>query len=60
MYFSRGNLGYAKGNNLGYQKSKTKFALVLNPDAILNHDTLNRLLTTNKFPNFSIIGPQTR
>ena len=52
------NLGYAKGNNLGLSKVKTKYALVLNPDAVLEHDTLNRLLlTAKKFPDFSIIGP---
>ena len=28
------NLGYGKGNNLGLSKVKTKFALILNPDAI--------------------------
>ena len=52
------NLGYAKGNNLGLSKVKTKYALVLNPDAVLDHDALNRLLLTAKrFPDFSIIGP---
>ena len=47
------NLGYAKGNNLGLSKVKTKYALVLNPDAVLDHDALNRLLLTAKrFPDF--------
>ena len=52
------NLGYAKGNNLGLSKVKTKFALVLNPDAKLNKDALeNFLISTEKIKNFSIIGP---
>ena len=33
------NLGYAKGNNLGLSKVKTKFALIINPDAYLDKDT---------------------
>lgn len=52
------NLGYAKGNNFGLSKVKSKFALILNPDAILKNDTLNQLLiTANNFPDFAIIGP---
>ena len=33
------NLGYAKGNNLGLKIVKTKFALILNPDAKLLPNT---------------------
>ena len=52
------NLGYAKGNNLGLSKVKSKYALILNPDAILNSDTLEKLLiTADKLPDFAIIGP---
>ena len=29
------NLGYARGNNIGLNQVKTKYALVLNPDATL-------------------------
>ena len=29
------NLGYAKGNNLGLSKVKSQYALILNPDAIV-------------------------
>ena len=39
------NLGYAKGNNLGLSKVTTKYALVLNPDAKLDNDTLNNFFT---------------
>ena len=52
------NLGYAKGNNLGLSKVKSDYALILNPDAFLEKETLNRLLlTAEKFKDFSVIGP---
>ena len=52
------NLGYAKGNNLGLSQVKTKYALILNPDASLEEDTLKNFLhSANKIKDFSIIGP---
>lgn len=52
------NLGYAKGNNLGLSKVKSKYALILNPDATLSSDTLEEFLNSaENFPNFAIIGP---
>ena len=52
------NLGYAKGNNLGLSMVKTKFALILNPDAILEKDTIkNFFICVNRIDNFAIIGP---
>ena len=52
------NLGYAKGNNLGLAKVKTKYALILNPDSILEKDTIdNFFITAHKTKNFAIIGP---
>ncbi len=52
------NLGYAKGNNLGLSKVKSKFALVLNPDAYVLEETIqNFLITANKVKDFAIIGP---
>ena len=52
------NLGYAKGNNLGLSKVKSEYALILNPDALLQKDTIkNFFITAEKFPDFSIIGP---
>jgi len=52
------NLGYAKGNNLGLSKIKSKFALVLNPDTLLEKNSIdNFLYTAKKYPDFSIIGP---
>ena len=52
------NLGYAKGNNLGLSKVKTKYALILNPDAILQKNTIENFFTTaNKLKTFAIIAP---
>jgi len=52
------NLGYAKGNNLGLSKVKSDYVLILNPDAYLEKDTFDRLLSTAyNFKDFSIIGP---
>ncbi len=52
------NLGYAKGNNLGLSKVTSKYALILNPDAILSDDALENFLKRVKnFDNFALIGP---
>ena len=52
------NLGYAKGNNLGLSKVSSKYALILNPDAKLEKNTLrNFFITASKIKDFSIIGP---
>ena len=57
-FLSGQNLGYAKGNNFGLSKVKTKYALILNPDTVLKGDTLDQLLITAKnFSDFAIIGP---
>ena len=57
-YLSGENLGYAKGNNLGLSKVKSEYVLILNPDASLEKNTLDRLLlTANNLKDFSIIGP---
>ena len=52
------NKGYASANNIGLQIVKTKYALVLNPDATLNKDTLNNFLNFAEMnKDFSLIGP---
>ena len=52
------NLGYGKANNIGLRKVKTKYSLVLNPDAILGKDALNIFFThVKKKINFAIMGP---
>jgi|TARA_B100001540_G_scaffold307841_1_gene321655 N-acetylglucosaminyl-diphospho-decaprenol L-rhamnosyltransferase len=57
---SKENLGYAKANNLGLKSVKTKFALVLNPDTILNTNALEEFFkTASNNPDFFLIGPGT-
>ena len=52
------NLGYAKGNNLGLSFVKTKFALIINPDAEVQNNTIdNFFLTAKNKPDFAIIAP---
>ena len=43
VIIARDNLGYGKGNNLGISKVNTKYAFILNPDAILEKNCLNEL-----------------
>jgi len=55
---SEQNLGYAKGNNLGLSKVKTLYALIINPDAVLYENTIEKFLyRANKIKDFAIIGP---
>ena len=55
---SNENLGYAKGNNLGLSLVKTKFALIINPDAAVDENAINNFLSTAKLKSdFAIIAP---
>ncbi len=57
-YLTGENLGYAKGNNFGLTKVTTKYALILNPDAILEKDTIDNFFkTASKKKDFAIMGP---
>lgn len=38
------NLGFAKANNLGAKRAKGEYLLILNPDTILQEDTLDKSL----------------
>jgi len=56
IFCSGKNLGYGGGNNFGLKKVNTNYALILNPDTILDKSffkNLNSLLDNKKF---SIIG----
>ena len=53
------NLGYAKANNIALRKVKTKYALTLNPDVILDKEMINTLVKyAEKIVNFSILAPR--
>ena len=55
---SGANIGYGCANNIGLKKVKTKYALILNPDTILQHSALeNFIKATQKITKFAIMGP---
>ncbi len=55
---SEENLGYAKGNNLGLSMVKTKYALIINPDAEADNQAIdNFFLSAKANPDFAIISP---
>ena len=52
------NFGYGKANNIGLKKVKTKYALILNPDATLQAFALEYFFEAIKqVPEFAIIAP---
>jgi len=52
------NTGYATANNLGLAKVQTKYALVLNPDTVVEKNTISNFLNTaSQNPDFWLIGP---
>ena len=52
------NLGYAAANNIGLKKVKTKYALILNPDTILDKNAISRFLKSiKKIKDFWLMGP---
>ncbi|MFM8244968.1 MAG: glycosyltransferase, partial [Candidatus Fonsibacter sp.] len=52
------NLGYAKANNIGLEKAKTKYVFLLNPDAILKKDTVQSILSAaTDIKNFALLAP---
>ena len=42
------NNGYAVGNNIGLRKVNTKYALILNPDTILDKNAIHNFLISAK------------
>jgi len=52
------NLGYAKANNIGLEKAKTKYVFLLNPDAILKQDTVQTMLSAAAdIKDFALLAP---
>ena len=52
------NKGYAVANNIGLNMVKTKYALVLNPDTVLDKDAINNfIISANRLNNFWLMGP---
>ena len=56
---SKSNLGMGPGNNIGIQIAKTEYVLILNPDVVLDQDTIKELfLASEKLSDFVILAPQ--
>lgn len=52
------NLGMGSGNNLGLRNVKSDYALILNPDVILEEKTIDELISASKqIKEYSIIAP---
>ena len=52
------NKGYAVANNIGLKLVKTKYALVLNPDTILEKDAIRNFYNiSNTINDFWLLGP---
>jgi GT2 family glycosyltransferase len=56
IYCSGKNLGYGGGNNFGLRKVKTNYALILNPDTILDKYFFKNLKPLLNNKSFSVIG----
>ena len=55
---SSDNLGMGAGNNLGFRNINTDYALILNPDVILENNTIDELIKASTLiESFSIIAP---
>ena len=52
------NIGMGAGNNIGIRNTNKDFALILNPDVILEGDTINELMKGSKLlKDFAILAP---
>tara|TARA_A100001015_G_scaffold301967_1_gene389581 strand:- start:1151 stop:2017 length:867 start_codon:yes stop_codon:yes gene_type:complete len=52
------NIGMGAGNNLGIIKSNTQYVYVLNPDVLLENDTISNInKSMSELENFAILSP---
>ena len=57
-FLTNDNLGFANGNNFGLNLITTKYVFLLNPDTILESDTLDVLIVSaKKIKNFALLAP---
>ena len=55
---SSSNLGMGSGNNLGLKNVKTDYALILNPDVILQDNTISEIINeSKKIESFAVLAP---
>ena len=52
------NIGMGAGNNIGIKKTNKDFALILNPDVILEKNTIDEIINASKsIDSFGVIAP---
>ena len=56
MYLNGENLGYSVANNIGLKNVKTKYALVLNPDTVLDKRCIRKFFISKKNNDFWLMG----
>jgi len=55
---SKSNLGMGPGNNIGLKAANTDYVLLLNPDVLLEDNTIEELfLASQNLANFSMLAP---
>ena len=55
---SKSNIGMGPANNIGIKLAETQYVLILNPDVILQPNTLSEIfLSSEKIKGFSILSP---
>ncbi len=55
---SSNNLGMGPGNNLGLKHVKTDYAMILNPDVILEKNTIQKIIDVSKnIKSFAVLAP---
>lgn len=55
---SKINLGFGRGNNLALNQITTEYSFIINPDTILNNNTIEELVkTADKYKDAAIIAP---
>ena len=55
---AKSNLGMGSGNNIGLKAANTDYVLLLNPDVLLEDNTIEELfLASQNFANFSMLAP---
>jgi N-acetylglucosaminyl-diphospho-decaprenol L-rhamnosyltransferase len=55
---SKENNGMGAGNNLGIKNTNKDYALILNPDVILEKNTINKIIdASKKIDSFGVISP---
>ena len=53
------NKGYSVANNLGLKQVNSKFALVLNPDTVINQKSIEHFFSfSNQNEDFWLLGPE--